>query len=96
MQTSYANVLTAFVAMASHKWVESIAISAHFIKVYIETRHKIEITIMRRESTNVCWTDTYFCMSCPTLYASVDIAKCHSEGSINMEFKKNGRIIPFF
>lgn len=31
MQRSYADVVTAFVAMASHKWVESIAVATVFM-----------------------------------------------------------------
>ncbi len=31
VQHSYADVVTAFVAMASHKWVESIAVAAAFV-----------------------------------------------------------------
>ena len=32
-QRTYGDVVTAFVAMATHKWVESVAISARFVKV---------------------------------------------------------------
>ena len=45
LQASYADVVVAFVAMASHKWVESIAISARFIKVRhnaLERDHEVE------------------------------------------------------
>lgn len=31
MQHSYADVVSAFIAMASHRWVESIAVSAAFV-----------------------------------------------------------------
>lgn len=34
VQQSYSAVVVAVVAMASHKWVESVAISARFIKVH--------------------------------------------------------------
>ena len=44
LQTSYSGVVIAFVAMASHKWVESIAISARFIKV---RRYSLERNILK-------------------------------------------------
>ena len=33
LQRTYGDVVTAFIAMATHKWVESVAISARFVKV---------------------------------------------------------------
>ncbi len=33
VQHTYGDVVTAFIAMATHKWVESVAISARFLKV---------------------------------------------------------------